>query len=434
MFYVSRFVKNTAFILTVIAVSFSLSYFALAWNNPGSTPPDGNAAEPINKSSTSQTKGGPLGVTSLFDSDNPTYFVNPSGNISGIAATLNGNVGIGTANPSGLLTVAQSASTPGTVSNSAGGTAITGFGTKFFNTFLEGDSITIAGQTVIIADILTDTSMTAATAIPSAHAGATYTVSFGTANRGLTVQANGSVGVGTTNPRGTLDVNGPLFFAGTNPTYRGRNFPSPIGTESSDLFFIVPTYTGVEDSDLRLYIEDNLTDRFSIWGDSCDGGFGCGGLNGSKILHYFQGNGNAYHAGNLGIGTTNTGADKLDVRGRSYSSGGWQTTDADYAEWFEKEENTFAGDLIGINLDTGKARKYKTGDKFIGIHSANPGVVGNRTLETDEEMGKSSVLVGLLGQLDFDKKQTSIENRIVKTKDGKEIGVLLSSGKVLVGR
>jgi hypothetical protein len=138
--------------------------------------------------------------------------------------------------------------------------------------------------------------------------------------------------------------------------------------------------------------------------------------------------------GNVGIGTEDPGADKLDVRGRAYASGGWQTTNADYAEWFEKEEDTVPGDIIGINLVTGKARKYRPGDKFIGIQASNPGVVGNRIKETDEEMTKTHILVSLLGQVDFDRSQVEINGRIVRTKDGKEIGILLSNGKVLIGK
>lgn len=138
--------------------------------------------------------------------------------------------------------------------------------------------------------------------------------------------------------------------------------------------------------------------------------------------------------GKLGIGTEDPGNDSLDVRGSAYASGGWQTVDADYAEWFEKEEDAKPGDIIGINLLTGKARKYQPGDKLIGIYSTNPAVVGNRSQENDEEMQKNSLLVGLLGQLDFDKSQTSIIGQTVYTFDGKEIGTILSNNKILIGR
>ena len=85
-------------------------------------------------------------------------------------------------------------------------------------------------------------------------------------------------------------------------------------------------------------------------------------------------------------------------------------------------------------MDTGKARKYREGDEFIGIYSTNPAYVGNRLKETDEEMQETHLLVGLLGQLDFDETQVIITGRIIKTLDGKRIGILLSNGKVLIGR
>ena len=140
------------------------------------------------------------------------------------------------------------------------------------------------------------------------------------------------------------------------------------------------------------------------------------------------------NSGNVGIGTTDPGNDKLDVRGRAYASGGWQTTNADYAEWFEKEEDTGAGDLIGIDLETGKIRKYQYGDKLIGIHASNPSIVGNRLKETDEEMEETHTLVSLLGQVEFNPSQVIIDGRIVKTVDGKEVGILLSNGKIFIGR
>ena len=145
-----------------------------------------------------------------------------------------------------------------------------------------------------------------------------------------------------------------------------------------------------------------------------------------------QGN---FSTGNIGIGTTDPGADKLDVRGRAYASGRWQTTDADYAEWFEKEEEDVKpGDIVGVNLKTGKVRKYRSGDKFIGICTSKSAFVGNRMEETDEEMAQTHALIGLLGQLEFNKSQVIIDNREVKTIDGKTIGTLLSNGKVFIGR
>ncbi len=148
---------------------------------------------------------------------------------------------------------------------------------------------------------------------------------------------------------------------------------------------------------------------------------------------YFRG-AKSYFGDAVGILTETPGNDMLDVRGRAYASGGWQTTNGDYAEWFEKEGTPGSGDLIGIDPATGKARTYQAGDKFIGIHSSNPAVVGNRMKESEEEMQETHVLVGLLGQLEVDPDQITVENNLVYTKDGTYVGVMLSNDKVLVGR
>ncbi|HIH37649.1 TPA: hypothetical protein HA245_01810 [Candidatus Woesearchaeota archaeon] len=137
---------------------------------------------------------------------------------------------------------------------------------------------------------------------------------------------------------------------------------------------------------------------------------------------------------NVGIGTAAPGNDKLDVRGRAYSSGGWQTTDADYAEWFEKEEPSVPGDSIGINLATGKVRKFQSGDKFLGIHASSPGIVGNRLAEDDADMEKTHTLVSLLGQVDANLEQAVLNGRVVSTVDGQYIGLLLSDGRIFIGR
>ena len=142
----------------------------------------------------------------------------------------------------------------------------------------------------------------------------------------------------------------------------------------------------------------------------------------------------------LGIGTTSPNS-RLEVTGgigvnRAVAvatgdidiSGSYRTNGADYAEYFEAEQELSPGDIVGISMDTGKARKYSPGDTFVGIVVKTPGIIGN-----NEDNKAGYVLVGLLGQMDFDRDQTVIEGRKVQTiMDGKKIGVLLSNGKVLV--
>ncbi|MFA5928819.1 MAG: hypothetical protein WC838_05950 [Candidatus Margulisiibacteriota bacterium] len=229
-----------------------------------------------------------------------------------------------------------------------------------------------------------------------------WTMKDGSIGEKMRLTSAGYVGIGTTAPAGALDVNGIAYFRSN--VYLGGYTMWGLGQLSfNNGNYIKPN--------------DPVNYAFTVYS----------GTPAAAALTIREN-------GNVGIGTTAPGTDKLDVRGRAYASGGWMATDADYAEWFEKEEDAKAGDIIGINLQTGKTRKYRAGDKFIGVYSTNPAYVGNRLQETDQEMSQTHLLVGLLGQLEFAREQVVLEGRLVKTSDGKEIGVLLSNGKVLVGR
>ncbi len=100
----------------------------------------------------------------------------------------------------------------------------------------------------------------------------------------------------------------------------------------------------------------------------------------------------------------------------------------DFAEFFQNEEKLRNGDLAGLNLSTGKVRKYCPGDEFIGIVTPSAGFIANAKHEDNPDYS----LIGLLGQLEFKDDQVVVENRIVKTPDGKKVGVLLKSGKVFI--
>ena len=133
-----------------------------------------------------------------------------------------------------------------------------------------------------------------------------------------------------------------------------------------------------------------------------------------------------------GIGTTGPGyiLDVQHATDKVNSKNGYLTNGADYAEYFENEEATPKGSLVGINLQTGKVRRYRLGDEFLGIASNGKGFVGNG--DKDIENNPNYTLVGLLGQLDFNKDEVIAENRRVYAKDRKKIGVLLSNGKVFL--
>lgn len=125
---------------------------------------------------------------------------------------LNGRVGINTSSPTTMLQANQSALSSGTVSNSAGGTTVTGSGTSFLSKFQAGDTLTITstGNTCTIQQINSDTSLVCTATLASLSSGSAY--SFTQQTR-LSVADNGLTTVG-----GTLSVSNP----GVNDQYSIR--------------------------------------------------------------------------------------------------------------------------------------------------------------------------------------------------------------------
>ena len=81
------------------------------------------------------------------------------------------------------------------------------------------------------------------------------------------------------------------------------------------------------------------------------------------------------------------------------------TESSDFAEYFKSEATLNKGDVVGINLKNGLVRKYQPGDELLGVVSTDPGFVGNKN-----ETGEHIALVGLVGQVPFNKSQVKIVN------------------------
>ncbi len=101
---------------------------------------------------------------------------------------------------------------------------------------------------------------------------------------------------------------------------------------------------------------------------------------------------------------------------------------ADYAEYFLAEEPMQKGDVAGLNKNSGKLRKYRTGDFLVGIVSTAPGITGNDKIASRPD----SVLIALVGQVPVQNTQTKRDGRQVLTLDGQKIGLLLDTGDVFL--
>ncbi len=162
--------------------------------------------------------------------------------------------------------------------------------------------------------------------------------------------ADGNVGIGVKEPLAKLTVGDNI--AGSYPGVPGITIGNPSGATA--------IWMG-KDSRNGLHI---------AW---LDPNYGDITVSGGKPLVLQR-----YGGGNVGIGTTDPGMDKLDVRGRCYSDTGWFTTNADYAEYFESYNGSAIPAATSVTFTKGgKVRPSKEGELPIGIVCTNSAFVGN---------------------------------------------------------
>ena len=286
-----------------------------------------------------------------------------------------GNVGIGTTAPAGLLQVTQPTTGPGTVSNTAGGTTLTGVGTQFTNTFKVGDTVTVGGQTVAISAIGSDTSMTVA-AITNANTSVAYTLTGGSR---LAVLGNGNVGIGTTSPGAALQVNGTTVIGNTVADTYGK-----LQVSSSQNGYVFAAYDAAANNSL-FFVGDNKLSAYTdgiIFGTVKDGGTQVAGPSsgnylwsgGQKLIFddyskagigFYQGSVGTTGAysmyintnGNVGIGTS-TPYGKLSVSGAPTASVNYGTLSIGGGAFDGSTAGKFAGSANGTSIAVDEVSGY----------------------------------------------------------------------------
>lgn len=71
--------KIVVLTFSILALCFLAAFYVVAWQEPTQAPPGGNVAAPINVGTQPQAKAGRISATEFYDYNDPSYYLNPSG-------------------------------------------------------------------------------------------------------------------------------------------------------------------------------------------------------------------------------------------------------------------------------------------------------------------------------------------------------------------
>lgn len=120
---------------------------------------------------------------------------------------------------------------------------------------------------------------------------------------------------------------------------------------------------------------------------------------------------------------------KLDVNGNINVSSGYAylVGGEGKASYMPVNEEVHPGDILGMDINNGLLRKFRSGDLFIGIVVEKAGFIDH--YEKNIENNPNYALVAAKGQVFADLNQLEKNGRLLSI-DGQEIGVLLANGKI----
>lgn len=147
----------------------------------------------------------------------------------------------------------------------------------------------------------------------------------------MTILNNGHVGIGTTAPVDRLDVRSAM-------SVNEIKFRNLDGGDDSDPYRLRKHQYSANNNELQLHLNDDADERFAIYGNSCSG-FGCGEYSGN-LYHWFRADGNAFHAGSLGIGTQTPSHKFHLVDGQGFVQRARGNGDWNHADWILERTGT----------------------------------------------------------------------------------------------
>jgi hypothetical protein len=179
---------------------------------------------------------------------------------------------------------------------------------------------------------------------------------------GVTFDNGTNVGIGTNAPVDKLDIRDAM-------SVNEIKFRNVGGGDDSDPYRLRKYRSSSNVNELRLDLNDDADERFTIYGNSCVGS-GCGEYS-TNLYHWFRSDGNAYHSGNLNVGGTiypGNSSTYLNVNGLEHPSGRIYLAGNLHID-------SYGGNAIYMNHYSANNMYMVTGGGRVGVNTAGPGAL-----------------------------------------------------------